>query len=136
MAKTNYLEDQIIAHIFRTGTFTKPSALYFALVTALGDDATPGTEVVGGSYARVQRDPLDANWTAPTGGDGQTDNAAAATFPAPTANWGTIVGVEIWDGPTGGANRLYHGALTTPRTVNNGDPAPLFDIGALVLQES
>ncbi len=133
--KTDYLEQQIITHIFRTGSFTKPSALYIALVTALGSDSAAGTEVSGGSYARVQRDPLDANWAAP-GAGGATNNIADLVFPTPTADWGTIVGVEIWDGPTGGANRLYHGALTTPRTVNNGDPAPLFPASSLVVTEA
>jgi hypothetical protein len=127
---SDYLEVQLRAHIFRTASFTKPSELHISLHTADPTDDGSGTEVSGGSYARVQRDPLDANWTAASATDGVTDNAAAITFPAPTANWGSITHFGIWDASSGG-NLLIHGALTTPKTVNNGDAAPSFATGAL-----
>ena len=131
-AMSDYLEGQIRAHIFRTATFTKPTTLYVALFTAAPSDSGGGTEVTGGSYARVQRDPLDANWTAASATNGLTDNAAAITFPAPTANWGSVTHWGIFDASTAG-NLYFHGALTTPKTVNNGDPAPAFAIGALAI---
>lgn len=127
---SDYLEVELRKHLFRTGSFTKPSALYVSLHTADPTDDATGTEVSGGSYARVQRDPLDANWTAASATDGVTDNAAAITFPSPTANWGSITHFGIWDASSAG-NMLIHGALTTPKTVNNGDAAPSFAIGAL-----
>lgn len=127
---SDYLEVELRKHVFRTGSFTKPTALYVALFTANPTDAGGGTEVNGGSYARVQRDPLDANWTAASATDGLTDNAAAITFPTPTANWGTITGFGIFDAATLG-NLLIWGALAVQKTVNNGDPAPSFAAGAL-----
>jgi len=127
---SNYLEVELRKHLFRTGSFTKPTELHVGLFTASPTDADTGTEVTGGSYARVQRDPLDANWTGASATDGLTDNAAALTFPAPTANWGVITHFGIYDAATVG-NLLIWGALTTPKTVNNGDPAPAFGIGAL-----
>lgn len=127
---SDYLEVELRKHIFRTGSFTKPSALYVSLHTADPLDAGSGTEVSGGSYARVQRDPLDANWTGASATDGLTDNAAAITFPAPTGNWGVVTHFGIWDASTAG-NLLIHGALTTPKTINNGDAAPSFATGAL-----
>jgi hypothetical protein len=127
---SDYLEVELRKHLFRTGSFTKPSELHISLHTADPTDDGSGTEVSGGSYARVQRDPLDANWTAASATDGVTDNAAAITFPAPTANWGSITHFGIWDASSGG-NLLIHGALTTPKTVNNGDAAPSFATGAL-----
>jgi len=129
---SDYLEVELRKHIFRTGSFTKPSALYVSLHTADPTDDASGTEVSGGSYARVQRDPLDANWTGASSTNGQTDNAAAITFPSPTGNWGSVTHFGIWDASTSG-NMLIHGALTTPKTVNNGDAAPAFAIGALVV---
>ena len=104
--------------------------IYVALYTSATTDAGGGTEVTGGAYARVQFDPLDANWNAPSGGNGLVDNALDITFPVPTANWGTVSHVALYDALTGG-NSLIHGALTTSKTVNNGDPAPKFSAGDL-----
>lgn len=131
-AASDYLEVEIRKHIFRTGSFTKPSALYVGLFTAAPSDSGGGTEVSGGSYARVQRDPSDANWTGASSTTGVTDNAAAITFPAPTADWGTVTHWGIFDASSGG-NLLVHGALTTPQTVTNGGSAPSFAAGALVV---
>lgn len=137
-ALSDYLENKIIDHLFRAATFAKPSTVYVALFTAAPSDSGGGTEVSGGAYARVQVGPSDTAWNATQGGTsgassgtgGATANAAAIVFPAPTANWGSITHIGIFDASTGG-NLLLHGALTTAKTVNNGDPAPQFDAGAL-----
>ena len=129
-AMSDYLEGQIRAHVFRTASFTKPTVLAVALYTAAPGETGGGTEVSGGSYARVQRNPLDANWSAASATDGLTDNVAALTYPAPTANWGVITHFAILDATTGG-NFLVYGALTTSKTVNNADPAPAFAAGDL-----
>jgi len=131
-AMSDWLEGQIRAHIFRTATFTKPTALHVALFTGAPSDAGGGTEVTGGSYARVARAPLDANWTAPDGTGGVTANAAVITFAAPTANWGTVTHFGIFDASSGG-NLLFHGALTASRVINNGDAAPEFAADALTI---
>src|SRR5262245_10711430 len=81
---SDYLENLVIDHLFRTRTWTKPAALYVALFTAAPTDAGGGTEVTGGGYARVSVAPLDTNWNATQGGTagnssgagGQTSNAA------------------------------------------------------------
>ncbi len=131
---SDYLEGQIRAHIFRTASFTKPTVLAVALYTVTPTDvAGSGTEVTGGAYARVSVNPLDANWTAASATDGLTDNAAAITFPAPSANWGTVVAFAIHDAATAG-NMLVWGPITPSKTINNGDPAPAFAIGALDVQ--
>lgn len=104
--------------------------VYVALFTAAPSDAGGGTEVSGGSYARVAVAPADANWSAPDATGGLTDNVAAITFPTPTANWGQVTYFAIFDRATGG-NMLIWGALTQAKTINNGDPAPSFPIGAL-----
>jgi hypothetical protein len=129
---SDWLESQLRAHVFRTGSFAKPSALYVSLHTADPTDAGTGAEVTGGAYARVQRNPGDANWSAGTATDGATDNVADITFPAPSASWGTVTHFGVWDAATAG-NLICHGPLTTPRTINGGDPAPVFAAGALDL---
>ena len=135
---SDYLENKIVDHIFRSTSFTKPSTLYVALLTAAPSDAGGGTEVSAGGYARVQVGPSDTAWNATQGGTsgnssgtgGLTDNAADIQFGTPTANWGTITHFGIYDAITGG-NLLIWGALSTSKTVNNGDAAPKFLAGAL-----
>lgn len=131
-ALSDYLEGQLINHLFRTGSFAKPTALHVALFTAAPTDAGGGTECTGGAYARVSVTPADAAFAAPTAGDGETSNLGEITFPAPTANWGQATHWAIFDAATAG-NLLMHAALTTPKTINNGDPAPKFGVGDLVV---
>jgi hypothetical protein len=135
---SDFLENLIVDHLFRTRTWAKPTALYMALYTAAPSDSGGGTEVTGGSYSRINLPPLDTNWTATQGGTsgnssgstGFTANALAITFPAPTANWGTITHFAILDASSGG-NLWIWDALTASRTVLSGDPAPSFAIGQL-----
>jgi hypothetical protein len=127
-AMSDFLEAELRKHVFRTGSYTKPTGLTIHLYTAAPGDAGGGTEVTGGSYAAVARNPLDANWSAPDTTGGLTDNVAAITFPTPSANWGVVTHLAIKDQVP---NFLFTGALTTPKTINNGDPAPEFPIGAL-----
>lgn len=135
---SNYLENKLIDHLFRAGSFAKPTGLYVGLLTSAPSDAGGGTEFTGGAYARANLAPSDTNWSATQGGTsgassgvtGITQNAVAITFPVPTASWGTATHYGIYDALSGG-NLLVFGALAAQRTVVLGDPAPAFDIGAL-----
>jgi hypothetical protein len=130
---SNYLEEQIGTHLLRTGSWTKPAALYVALFTTLpAEDGTGGVEVSGTGYARVQHDAADANWTAPTGGNGLYSNNGAVQFGSPTANWGSIVGFGLYDASVAG-NYLLGALFASPVTVNDGDPAPAFATGQLTI---
>jgi hypothetical protein len=128
-AMSDYLEGEIIKHIFRSGSFTKPAALAIGLLTTAPNDAGGGSEVAGNNYARVQVNPGDANWTAPTIGNGVTANVSAITFPTPSASWGTITHFGVYDAASGG-NLLFHGALTQSKVTNGGDTIS-FAAGAL-----
>jgi hypothetical protein len=141
-AMSNYLENELVDQIFRGRAFTFPTSLYCALFTATPSDTGGGTEVSGGSYARVNLAPSNSNWkgtggevtaTDSTGTTGTSSNNVAITFAAPTANWGVITSFGIFDASTSG-NLLFYGALTTSKTVNNGDAAPSFAIDALQIQ--
>lgn len=126
---SDYLEVQLRAHIFRTASFTKPVALYISLHTADPTDAANGAEANYGGYTRVQRDPLDANWTAVSATDGNTDNAAAITFPLCASGSNTVTHFGIWDASSAG-NMLTFGVLTVSQVVAAG-VTPSFAIGAL-----
>ena len=140
-AMSDYLENKLVDLILRGQTFTPPATVYVSLHTSATTDAGGGTEVTGGNYARAAVTSSLANWagtqsagstTASSGTGGATSNNAAIPFNAPNANWGTITHFGIWDASTAG-NLLLHGALTTAKTVNNGDAAPSFAIAALSL---
>ena len=133
-ALTDYTEGKIIDHVFRTGSFTKPATLYFALFTTTPVDAgTGGVEVTGGNYARVAVTGSDANFTAPADASPgrKTTNANAITFNAPSAAWGTVVGYGVFDQASGG-NLLACGNLTASKVIGATDPAPEFPAGAFV----
>jgi hypothetical protein len=141
-AFTDYLENKLIDHVLRGVPYSAPANVYAALVTSTQDDASAGTEVSSGSYARVAVPSSVSSWsgtqgqgttTASTGSSGSTSNNIAFTFPTPTADWGTIVGVAFYDAPIGG-NRLMYSALTSQKTILNGDPAPSFPVNAVLLQ--
>lgn len=105
--------------------------IYISLHTADPTDTAGGAEVSGGAYARVAVAPADANWTAASATDGNTDNAADIVFPAPVgANWGVVTHFGVWDRATGG-KMITYGTLGTAKTVNDQDPAPKFTTGSL-----
>lgn len=132
-AFTNYAETQIINHIFRTASFTKPTTLNLALFTSVTDGEAPTVnELTGNGYARVACNPLDANWSAPVAGNGTTYNINAITFPAATADWGTITHFGIYDASTGG-NLIIYAPLTIARVITNGS-TPSFAATALTFQ--
>jgi hypothetical protein len=95
-----------------------PSTLYVALFTVQPTDVSSGTEVSGGSYARLGIANVPANFTAAA--SRSKSNAADLAFPTATGSWGTIVGYALFDAPTGG-NMLYRGTLLGPVTITTGD---------------
>lgn len=127
MSATNYQEARIIDHAIGAQTFTPEATLYMGLFTAAPGETGGGTEVSGGSYARVAKTNNNTNF--PNGNP--KSNGTAITFPAPTGNWGTIVAWGLFDASTAG-NLLYYGNVTPNVAVNSGDPAPSFSIGTWV----
>lgn len=121
---TNYLEDALLNHVFRNTTLTSPTTVYLALFTAAPGEAGGGTEVTGGSYARVA-----ITFGAPS--SNQIANSSAVNFATATANWGTITDCAIMDASSGG-NMLAFGPLAASKVVNTGDTIS-FAIGALTV---
>lgn len=140
---SDFLENRLVDQLFRGQAYTFPATLHIGLLTVnTDDDGSPLTEVSGGSYARVAVTSSLANWAgtqgagttvASSGNTGTTSNNNAVTFPAPTGNWGSIVGFAVYDAASAG-NMLMYAPLGTPKTVNSGDAAPLFAAGALTFQ--
>ena len=112
-AMSNYLENALINATLRNTSYTSPSTVYAALFTSDPTDAGTGTEVSGGSYARQA-----ITFGAPS--NGVASNSGAVEFPQATGNWGTVTHFAIYDALTSG-NMLYHGALTSSKTIETGD---------------
>ncbi len=115
---SNYLENALINATLRNTSYTSPATVYVALFTTDPTDAGTGTEVSGGSYARVS-----VSFDAPS--NGVTTNSGAVTFPTATGSWGTITHIGLMDALTTG-NLLYHTALDASKAVASGD---IFTIG-------
>lgn len=118
---STYLADKLLDHAFGTTAYTEPT-VYVGLFTT--DPTMPagtgGTEVSGGSYARVE---VTGHMTAAS--SGANASSADITFATATASWGTVTGLGIFDASTSG-NLLWAAALTGGSVaVNSGDTPKL-----------
>jgi len=139
---SNYAENKIVDALLRGQTLGAPATGYWALGTDTCTDAGPGTEVTGGSYARVSVVSSLANWAgtqsagstvASTGTGGTTSNNAAITFPQSTAAWGNLQSVWLMDATSAG-NRWICINLTTPFNVTAAGVTVSFPAGSLTFQ--
>ena len=119
-AASNYLENKVLDHVLTSTGYTAPSTRYLALFTNGSGNAAAnleaGTltdEVSGNAYARKT-----VTFAAASSGSSATN--ATVTFDAATGNWGTITHVAVMDNSTGG-NVLFWGAVTTSKTIEQGD---------------
>lgn len=112
MSFSNNAENLLLNWVLTTGSVTRPTAWYVGLFTTDPTDADTGTEVSGGSYARTA---VTFSVT-----DNAATNTAGVEFPAATASWGTVSHIAVYDASTGG-NMIFHSALTTAKTITDGD---------------
>ena len=113
---SDYTENLVLTWLFTTSTATRPTAWYVGLFTAAPSDTGGGTEVSGSAYARVVTGTISGSGTATT-----FSNASAIEFAAASGgNWGSIGWAGIFDASTSG-NLLAWAALSTARTINDGD---------------
>lgn len=112
MSFTNFLETEILDHVFGAAAYTAPSTLYVGLFTAAPDDTGGGTEVSGGGYARQS--------AAFTVSGNTASNSASIEYPTATASYGTVTHVGIFDASTAG-NLMAYASLTASKAIDTGD---------------
>ena len=112
MSFTNFLETEILDHVFAGAAYTAPSTKYLALFTGAPGETGGGTEVTGGAYARQT--------VAFTTSGNTTSNNAAVEFPTATANYGTVTHVGVYDASSSG-NLMAYAALSSNKTIETGD---------------
>lgn len=118
MSISNFLELELLDHLFTDTAYAPPATLYLALSTAdPGEDGTGLAEPAGNGYAR--RSCTAADMAAAAAG-AKSNGVELAFAQASGGTWGTITHIALMDAITAG-NVLWSGALAAPRTVNDGD---------------
>jgi len=114
MSFTNFLETEILDHVFAGSAYTAPTTKYLALYTAAPGETGGGTEVstTGTAYARQS---VAFSTTGNT-----TSNTAAVEYPTATASFGTVTHVGVFDAATAG-NLMAYATLSSSKTIDTGD---------------
>jgi len=113
MSFTNFLETEILDHVFAGAAYTAPGTKYLALFTAIADGETGSvTELSGSAYARQT--------VAFTTSGNTTSNNAAVEFPTATGSWGTVTHVGVYDASTSG-NLMAYATLSSSKAIATGD---------------
>ena len=122
MSFTDFLENELLDHVFAAAAFVAPVTTFIGLSTTTpADDGTNITEPPGGAaYARVAKTNNLTNWPAAVAG--LKENGTTVDFAAATGAWGTVTHFFVADALSGG-NILASGVLTTPKTIDSGDTA-------------
>jgi len=136
---SNYVESGLLRHLFRQGSFPKPSAIAIALTSTAPSDSDTGATIqeipsgINGSgtgYARLYLGDPDASgdsiWTHSVAnidaGSGVITNTSNFTFNTALVDWGWVSGVVVLDNPYyGSGNVIMSETLSNARVVYMGD---------------
>jgi len=150
-ALSDYMESGLLHHIFRGGSFPKPSNVAIALCSGVPVDSDTGVTIpelptgingTGTGYSRYDLgDPStlgDAFWSYDindhNAGSGLIKNDSTFIFGTSLLDWGWVSGIAIVDsGEYGSGNLLMYAELGNPRVVYLGD-APKFDASQLQIK--
>lgn len=116
--ETQYSADMDLAWLMGDDAPPSPGVLWLALFTTVSTLATGGTEVSGGSYARIDVIDWEVIDTADDGSRYIT-NSSDIVSAAATADWGEVVGWELLDDDTTG-NRIRQGELNPHQVIESG----------------
>lgn len=124
---STYLTNKLLDLVFRNQAYDKPT-IAIALTTTVCTDTTFGTEVTGGSYARL----TGVAWTTAQTATGATaENTTRVVFsPNPTSGWGTVTTVAIMEGASG--NMLFYGNDVVNQEINTAEEVG-FNASALIV---
>ena len=114
MSFSNFLETEILDHVFAGAAYTAPSTHYLALYTAAPGETGGGTEVTTSGTAYVRKA------VAFTTTGNTTSNSAAVEYPTATASFGTVTHVGVFDAATSG-NLMAYATLSSSKAIATGD---------------
>lgn len=102
---SNYLVKKMNEHVFLGQTFNAPTQYWLACHSAVSNEITPGEELSGGGYGRLQVQ-FEQGET-----DRKVVNTNNLTSLIATADWEPVYSLTLWDAAVGG-NYLTYGNLT------------------------
>lgn len=109
-------------------SYSGEATYYAALIIGASTGLSGGTEVSGGSYARVAVTNNQTNFG--SAASGVVLNDVAITWPQSSASWGSINCVRLYDASSGG--NIKFGAIIDPTlTVDAGGITPSIPVGSL-----
>jgi hypothetical protein len=112
---SDFLEVELLDHVFQAAATYTPPTIYIALSTADPTDNASGiAEPSGNGYSRKAHSAWNAAATR------AITNNGVITFAQASGAWGTITHYAIYDAITTG-NMLAHGSLATSKSVVNGN---------------
>ena len=112
MSFTNFLETEILDHVFAGAAYTAPGTHYLGLFTAAPGETGGGTELSGSAYVRKAVNFATSGAT--------TSNNAAIEFPTATGSWGTVTHVGVFDAASSG-NLMAYATLSASKAIATGD---------------
>jgi len=122
---SDYLENQLLDHVFENTAYTPPATVYLGYSTADPlDDASGLAEPSSGGYSRKAI-------TFAAAASRSITQSGDVTFDQATGSQGTITHYAIFDAASGG-NMLAHGALSTAQTIVAGN-TPVVASGEVVI---
>lgn len=125
---SDFLELELLDHVFGNASYSAPATLYIALSTTTPVDAGSNfTEPSGNNYSRASVTNNGTNF--PAAAAGAKANGTAITFATASGSWGTVTHFGIYDASSAG-NLLAWGSLGTSKSIASGDTAS-FAIGDL-----
>lgn len=124
----NFIENEMLDHIFKVGSYSPPATVYVGLSTAdPGDDGGGLAEPSGNNYTRkaITFAAASSRAIAQTG---------VVTFNQATGSWGTISHWALFDASTSG-NMMAHGSFAASKTIASGN-TPSIASGGIVITVS
>ena len=119
---SDYLESQLVIHMFKGTAYTAPGTVYIACGTANPGEAGAASTWEVASSIGYTRQAIVANTGWGTESGGTVSNSSLLNFGTATSNWGTVTHLAIMHGSTIAAGTiLFYGTVTTNRIVNSGD---------------
>ena len=119
---SDFLENEVLDHVFGGAAYTAPATIYAAACTAAVSDSNTGTTITECDYTSYARVAITNNATNfPAASGGAKANGTAITFPTSTGGADdTVTYIALCDAATNG-NLLGWADLDASKVVGVGD---------------